>query len=278
MGSSRLDILIARLLAAVMLVQSALGLLFPAAYRDVPWIRATWFANDWVTLLVVAPLLAATAIRPDDADPRRTLCRAACAGYGVYNYLFYALGAALNPFFPLYVAALVVAIVTLIVTARELDPADFAKRYGRDTPVALGGGWLAVIALGLAAAWLGLSALHVFYDAPTPVAPDAFRLIAVLDLALLAPALLAGGVLLCLRRPWGYVIAPAAAVLGALYLLVLTGGSLVIVHRGLVPAPGESPIWGTLCVLTMIDAAALLSRLRVQAAGRSSVKVLPFPS
>jgi hypothetical protein len=31
--------------------------LFQAAYRDVDWIRASWFGNDWVTLAVAAPLL-----------------------------------------------------------------------------------------------------------------------------------------------------------------------------------------------------------------------------
>ena len=44
-------------LLAVMLTQALMGLAFQAAYRDVEWIRATWFGNDWVTLVVAAPLL-----------------------------------------------------------------------------------------------------------------------------------------------------------------------------------------------------------------------------
>ena len=37
-------------LAALMVVQSVLGLLFQEQYRDVESIKATWFGNDWVTL------------------------------------------------------------------------------------------------------------------------------------------------------------------------------------------------------------------------------------
>ena len=42
----------------LMLVQSALGLLFREQYRDVEWIAATWFGNDWATLAIALPLLA----------------------------------------------------------------------------------------------------------------------------------------------------------------------------------------------------------------------------
>jgi hypothetical protein len=44
-------------LVALMVAQSTLGLLLPDQYRDMEWIRATWFGNDWVTLLLAAPLL-----------------------------------------------------------------------------------------------------------------------------------------------------------------------------------------------------------------------------
>ena len=33
-------------LAALMVAQSVLGRIFPGQYRDVEWIRATWFGND----------------------------------------------------------------------------------------------------------------------------------------------------------------------------------------------------------------------------------------
>jgi hypothetical protein len=41
----------------LIVAQATLGLMMPALYRDPDWIKATWFGNDWITLLVVAPLM-----------------------------------------------------------------------------------------------------------------------------------------------------------------------------------------------------------------------------
>jgi hypothetical protein len=40
------------IVAALMVLQSVLGLMFPSQYRDDEWIRASWWGNDWVTLIV----------------------------------------------------------------------------------------------------------------------------------------------------------------------------------------------------------------------------------
>ena len=44
--------LLTALLTALMVVQSVLGLLLQGQYHDAEWIKATWFGNDWVTLVV----------------------------------------------------------------------------------------------------------------------------------------------------------------------------------------------------------------------------------
>jgi len=54
-------------LVVVMVTQASLGMVLPTAYRDTAWIRATWFGNDCVTLIVAVPLLvvANELCRPD---------------------------------------------------------------------------------------------------------------------------------------------------------------------------------------------------------------------
>jgi hypothetical protein len=37
--------------------QWAAILAWPTAYRDADWIKATWLGNDWITLLVEAPMM-----------------------------------------------------------------------------------------------------------------------------------------------------------------------------------------------------------------------------
>lgn len=252
----------ARRLSAVLLVlmavQSTLGLTFRRQYRDVDWIVATWFGNDWVTLVVAVPLLTYGLTRSSYGSSRARLIWLGLLGYAVYNYAFYLLGAALNVFFPLYVAAVVLAAAALMLALSTTATGTVRAEFSAGTPVRLIGGSLVFIGSGLAAVWIWMWAAHVFAGHPTPVDPEAFRLVAALDLSLMVPALTSGGVLLWRRRPWGYIIAAIAGIQGSLYLLVLSVNGVVLIHRGLSAAPGEVPVWGTLLVVTATAAVLLL--------------------
>ena len=249
-------------LLLVMLLQAALGLLFPAQYRDVDWIRATWFGNDWVTLVVAVPLLLLGLVGTVGGRARGLLVWLGTIGYALYNYAFYLFGAALNAFFPLYVVAFVLAVIVLILGLSHLDAHQVAATFRQTVPVRAIGGSLIVIGIGLAFVWMAMWAAYVFTGRPTPVGPDAFRLVAALDLSLMVPALTVGGVLLWQRTPWGYLIAAIASIQGALYLLVLSANSLVAIHRGLVDPPGELPLWAALTLSTTIVALSLLANIR----------------
>ena len=249
-------------LAAFMVVQPVLGRVFPGQYRDVEWIRATWFGNDWITLVVAAPLLVASFLLARRGSIRGLLLWLGMLGYGAYNYAYYMLGAALNAFFPLYVVALVVSMVTLILAMSRIDVANVAASFRPKTPVRIVGGYLVFIAAGLTIVWMVVWAAYVFAGQPTPVEPEAFKLVAALDITIMVPALAFGGVLLWRRNAWGYVVAAIAGIQGSLYLLVLATNSVVFILRGLTEAPGELPQWGTLAVITTAVTVLLLANVR----------------
>jgi hypothetical protein len=233
-----------------MAIQALLGLLASGAYRDVAWIRATWFGNDLVTLLIAVPWLLGTMWFASRGSTRARLTWLGVLGYAVYNYAYYVLGAALNAFFAIYVLSFVVAVAALIIGLVGTDATSVARAFAPKTPARAIGGYYVFVAAGLSAVWLGTWAAYVFAGRPTPVETEAFHLVAALDMTLMVPALVTGGVLLWRRRPWGYVIAPVAGIQASLYLLVLSVNSAVSISRGLVAAPGELPIWGVLLVFT----------------------------
>jgi hypothetical protein len=105
---------------------------------------------------------------------------------------------------------------------------------------------------------------YAFAGRPTPVEPEAFKLVAALDLSLMMPALIVGGVLIWRRNPWGLVISGIASIQGALYLLGLSVSSVVAIRRGLASAPGELPIWAPLTIFTTIVALVLIANVRRQ--------------
>jgi len=94
--------------------------------------------------------------------------------------------------------------------------------------------------------WLMFWAHHVFLGQPTPIEPEAFKLVAALDTVLIVPALVIGGTLLLRRHPWGYVMACAAGVQASLYLIVLFTNAFLFVRLGPADWPGELEIWGPL--------------------------------
>jgi hypothetical protein len=244
------------IVGGLMLAQAALGLLFRAQYRDAEWIATTWLGNDWVTLGIVLPLLAATLKLTRRGSHRALLLWLGLLGYAVYNYAFYLFGAALNAFFPLYVMALVGSALALILALAGTSASEIARRFHDNTPVRFIGGYFVVVGISLASVWLAAWAAYVFAGRPTPVDPEVFKLVAGLDAVLMVPALAGGGALLWRRHVWGYVISAIAGIQGSLYLLVLSINSIIFVVRGLAQPPGEIPLWGGLAAAT--SAATLL--------------------
>ena len=254
--------MLSAVLAALMVVQSVLGRIFPEQYRDVEWIRLTWLGNDWVTLVVGVPLLVASLLLARRGSIRGLLLWLGMLGYGAYNYAYYMLGAELNVFFPLYIMPLILSVATLILALSRIDVADAAASFRPKTPVRIIGGYLVFVAVGLAFVWMGVWAAYVFAGQPTPVEPEAFKLVAALDITIMVPALAFGGVLLWRRRAWGYIVAAIAGIQGSLYLLVLSTNSVVQILYGLAEAPGELPQWGALAVTTSAVTGLLLANVR----------------
>ena len=254
----------------LMAVQAVSGLAFPELYRDEGFVRDTWFGNDWITLVLGVPLLGAALLLERRGSVRGRLLWFGALGYSLYNYAFYLLGATLNHFFPLYVLLSVLSVVALILALTHTTVSEVAAHFSARTPVRLIGGYLVFVAFGLTSMWLVTWALHVFGGQPTPVAPEAFRLVAALDLAVTVPALAAGGWLLWRQKAWGYVIAVIVGVKSSLYLLLLSLNSLFFIQRGLAEAPGELPMWGSLALATCAATALLL--VNVQGQWNRSVK------
>lgn len=254
--------LLSVVLVGIMATQSVLGLTLSEMYRDVEWIRATWFGNDLVTLVLGVPLLAVALLLTRRGAVRGILLWLGLLGFGAYNYAFYLFGAALNAFFLFYVVALLLAVVGLILALSHLPVANIAAQFTPRTPVRLIGGYLTFVALGLAVVWIALWASHTFGGRPLPVEADVFKVVASLDLVLMVPVLASGGILLWRRHPWGYMIASIAGIQGALYLTVLSINSVVGIIRGLIEPPGELPIWGTLALATIITTSVLLANVQ----------------
>jgi hypothetical protein len=219
----------------------------PGAYRDEAWIAATWVGNDWITVALAAPLLVVAIARARSPGRPRALALGVLA-YVAYNYTFYLFGARLNAFFPLYLLAITSAAAAIAVELKadlqSWSPLPAASER-------LAGAILFGIGTILAAVWMAFWAGYALAGRPTPIEPEAFKVVAATDLLLLVPTLLSGGWLLLRRHRAGQLIGAIAAVQGGLYLLVLTVNSALLISMGLADWPGELPVWGPLLLITV---------------------------
>jgi hypothetical protein len=251
-----------------MTVQAALGLLFRNQYRDVEWIAATWVGNDLVTLIVAIPLLVAGMRAAAHGYERGRIVMLGVLAYGVYNYAYYLFGAALNVFLPVYVLTFVCSAWALVVSVTAVDVSK-VRAVGR-LPLRFIGGYFVVVGVGLVVAWVGMWAAHVFFGRATPIEPEAFKLVAALDLSLMAPLLILSGVQLWHRRLAGCLAGAVAGIQASIYLTVLSVNSTFAVRSGRVEAPGELPVWGMLAATTIVSTLLLLRGMREPASQRQA--------
>lgn len=235
------------LLCVVMLVQASAGAIFPHLYRDAAWARAAWSGNDWVTLLVGVPSLFFAWATARNGSARGTLVWFGALAYAVYNDAYYLFGAALNAFFPLYVAAFVLAIAALVRSIFVFEPRVVSAPQ---VSTRVAGTWLGVVAFGLAVAWLGQWAAWLATGAMQSIGEDAFRLIAALDLTVMVPAMATAAVLAWRGSAWAPVACVLAGLQGGLYTLVLAAGSEAGVRAGLPGMAEQVPIWVALTLVT----------------------------
>lgn len=191
-------------------------------------------AQDWVNLVLVAPLVVVLGWLARRGQLRAQLIWFGCLGFTIYNYAIYAFSIHFGPLFLVWVAVLGLAIFALLGGLASIDVATVRSRFGvRSMP---GPAWfLIVIAALFAFLWLGEIVPDLMAGGPSSSASD-WRVptnpVHVLDLAFFLPGVVTSGVLLLRRHAWGYATAAAQLTWLALTSLPILVTPLVAHVRG----------------------------------------------
>lgn len=212
--------------------------------------------------LVAFPAMLLLAFAARRGSLRAYLAWTGVAAFSVYSFAIYAFAVNFGRFFLLYVAVFGLSVYALAGGLAVIDPAAVKSRFSPETPVRSTAVLLIVIGSLFYLLWLS-EVVGAIVANQTPAATVEAGLatnpVHVLDMGILLPAAIAGGVLLLKRRPWGYLLAPA--VLGALLFLSvgIVAAMLVLGSRGL-----EAPVGVTaaIAVLTVLELVTLLRFLR----------------
>lgn len=250
------------IVAGLMAVQSGVGVVAPSVYRDSGWVTAAWYGNDLVTLLVAVPLLAWSLDATRRGSLRAELVWYAMLGYAVYTYAYYLFGAALNAFFPVYVALFALPVFALILALGRIDAGAVASRFAASTPRRWVAAYMLFTGVGLALAWTAQWAAYAFAGMVPSIGVEPFQLVAAMDLTFLVLWFIVGAILLLRGSAWGFLVAPIIIVKGATYTLVLTTGSAIAALRGVEGSLEQIPVWAAWTLVGAVAGWALLGSIR----------------
>lgn len=238
---------VAALAAATLVAIAALGgILAPATYaRETPIWRTEGIGQDWASLVVDVPWLVGAASCVLRGSRRGRLLLASALVYTAYTYAVYALDVHFNALFLIYCGALGTSAYALVAIALELR--DAATRFDARAPRRFAGGLAMACALGFALLWLA-QIVPALRHGVAPADVDAAGLMTnpvhVLDLALVLPAMFAGGWLLWTGRALGYAVVPV--LLGFLILMSVALAAMMAALAFAHLAPGLPLVVGFL--------------------------------
>lgn len=201
------------------------GLFIDGLYRDNALVTSAWHGNDIVTLFVVVPMLLASLFYSLQGSMKGRLFWMGSLWYMVYNYTFYLFGAAFNVFFLVYAALVVLSVYTLVFALIQTDVENYSRSFTLKLPYKFISTFMLFFALLLGGMWIALSLSFVFtgqvHESVTQTDHPTAIVFAV-DLTLLVPSLVLGGVLLWRKESWGPIVSAVVLIKATAYGLALS--------------------------------------------------------
>lgn len=206
-------------------------------YRlDTPIAAVGFMAADVVTLILAIPLLVISTLSYRRGSLKGGFLLSGTLAYFLYNYGSLAFGSTYTNLFLVYVAIFSTSLFGLILVLTSFDvpalPAHYSTRLPR-RGISL---FLIVSGVILLLVWLVLSILPALFQgtAPLEVAFYTTFITAVVDIGIVAPVLIAAGVLLRRRAPIGYLLAPLLLVFTVTLGLNLTAAGIAQILTGVI--------------------------------------------
>lgn len=258
----RLPALLSLPLAALLALGAAGALTIPAVYaREVPLWAAQGMGQDWVDLVLVAPMLVVTALLTMRGSRVAALLLAGILVYTLYSLALYAFFMHFGPLFLVYTWGLGLAFYATAALGFALHRAEVEAWVDPGAPVRLPGWVSLLIGVLYSALWLQ-EAVPAILSGRVPRSVTEAGLVTnpvhVLDLGVVLPAFIVAGVALLRRRALGYWLAPTMLTFGVLMDVALI--AMVVSMRAQRLAAG-APL-GFLVGMTAATGAALVLLLR----------------
>jgi len=206
-------------LTVLALIASAVGVFYPAVFRDTAVTAGNARGTDLVILVVALPALVIAMVLTARGSLRAQIVWLGALGYILYNALFFAFAIAFNPLFLIYIAVLSLALWSLVALLKALDVASLRAHFTEHLPIRTIALYLMITTALFALTWLR-DIVPALVNGTTPISLDGTKMltnpIQVVDFAAGFPLTILAAVWLWQRKAWGYALAGLFLVYGVI--------------------------------------------------------------
>lgn len=199
-------------------------------YRyDTPIGALSFKAGDLITLFLAVPLLIASFVLYRQGSLRGGLLLTGALSYFLYNYISLGFGATYNNLFLVYILIFSASLFGLILALTSFDVQALPAHFVETLPHRGIGIFLVISGIILSLIWVVLSIVPALLA--SKAAPEAYYyttfMTGIVDIGIVAPALLIAGVLILRRAPLGYLLASTMLVFTSILGPSLTAGGII---------------------------------------------------
>ncbi len=251
-------------LAALFAAASLGNIVLPSAYaRETASWTAQGIGQDWVDLLLVAPVLAIAAALARRGSRRAGLVLGGAVAYTAYSLVLYAFAVHFNSLFLVYSVTLGLSFYTLVAIIVACTGEDPRSWLSPRAPALAAGIFSIVLGLIFYALWLSEVVPAIASGTPPANLAEIGLItnpVQVLDIGIVLPAFVAGGLALVRRRRLGYWLVPLMLTFAVVMDVALIAMDVSMAGRG-VPGGGQRiPIIGVLGAATLAMLWGMLRR------------------
>jgi hypothetical protein len=221
---------------------------------DTP-IGATGFtAADVITMFLAIPILLISFLMYRRGSVRGGLLLAGSLSYFLYNYTSMGFGAAYNNLFIVYTVIFGASLYGLIVMLLSFDLRTLPSHFKEQLPRNGIGIFLIISGIILSLIWIVLSIVPALLA--NKAAPEAYYyttfITGIIDIGIIAPALILGGVLIRRGTPFGYLLASTMLIFTCILGANLTAGGIIQIARDVITFGQAMAFTVPFVILTLI--------------------------
>lgn len=217
--------------------------------------------NDLITLMVGLPLLVISTLMAFRGSLRGRLLLTGTLGFFLYTYMSMSMLTAYNNLFLVYVILFGLSLYAFILCMLSFDLQDLPSLFSEKLPRGWIAGLMFVVGLFLTLAWLARIIPPIFNNTTPALENTTTLVIQAMDLVLIVPLAVLGGILLLKRSAWGYLLASIFILKSITMGLGVSAMGINMTLRGVPDTLGVLIPFLTVTALNLVTAVILLRNI-----------------